>query len=214
MRAISKVLLGVTAAGILATSVAACSSSKSGGDKKPVAEIKSLTGMSTSVKLDPAFATAITGLGLTPGVLGKATIDATTGVVTFPITGGNVTVYRKGAVKPYVKGSIKHDGSGLSLKAGAKTVQLENFDVDPGNNSALFGDVSLNGTSVVKHAKLFDLDGSTLQPMTTSGSTATLTGTRVLISSDAAALLDKTFATTAVKAGLFVGVATIIVNTK
>ncbi|PZS25495.1 MAG: hypothetical protein DLM58_22380 [Pseudonocardiales bacterium] len=213
MRNISKVVLGLTAAGVLAATVAGCSSSKK-ADKKPVAEIKSLSGMSTSVKLDAGFVKAITGLGLAPGVVGGAKLDAATGTVSFPITGGNVTVYKKGEVKPYVKGSIKHDGSGLSLKAGPTTVQLENFDIDPGSHSTLYGDVSVNGKVAVKHAPLFDLDGSTLKPLTTSGNTATLTGTRVLISSAAADLLNKTFKTTAVKAGLVVGVATIVVNVK
>ncbi len=56
--------------------------------------------------------------------------------------------------------------------------------------------------------------GSTLKPLTTSGDTATLAGTRVLMSKDAAGLLNSTFKTTAVKAGLLVGIATIVVNTK
>jgi len=213
MRGISKMVLGVTAAGILAASVAGCSSSKK-ADKKPVAEIKSLSGMSTSVKLDAGFVKAITSLGLAPGVLGKATLDAGTGTVSFPITSGHVTVYKKGAVNPYVQGDVKHDGSGLSLKAGSTTVMLENFDINPGKNSTLYGDVSVNGTSAVKHAPLFVLDGSTLKPLTTSGNTATLTGTRVLVSSAAADLLNKTFKTTAVKADLLVGIATIVVNVK
>lgn len=207
MKKISKAIVAIAATGVLVSAIAACSSSK---DKKPVAEIKSLTGMSTSVKLDAGFASALQTLGLTPGVLGTATL--TDGSVHFPITGGNVTVYKKGAVKPYVQGDIKHDGSGLSLKAGSTTVSLENFEIDPGNNSTLYGDVSVNGTSAAKHANLFTLDGSTLAPLTTSGNTATLTGTRVLISSTAANLLDMTFKTQAVKAGLLVGVATIVVN--
>ncbi len=44
--------------------------------------------------------------------------------------------------------------------------------------------------------------------------TAVLTGTRVLVSPDAAAALDKVFSTTAVTPGLLVGVATITINTK
>ena len=207
MKRINKAIVAIAAAATLTVSVAACSSSK---DKKPVAEIKSLSGMSTSVKLDSGFASALQSLGLTPGVLGSATL--TDGSVHFPITGGNVTVYKKGQVKPYVQGDIKHDGSGLSLKAGSTTVSLENFDIDPGNNSTLYGDVSVNGVSAAKHANLFTLDGSTLQPLSTSGNTATLTGTRVLISSTAAGLLNQTFKTQAVKAGLLVGVATIVVN--
>ncbi len=202
-----KVAIGVAVAAAVATSLTACSSSPS---KKPVASIASLTGQSTSVKLDAGFTGALTSLGLTPGVLGTAKLDA--GSVSFPITGGHVTVYKKGAVNPYVQGDIQHNGSGLSLTAGSTIVQLQNFDIDPGG-SRLYGDVSVNGTLAAKHAYLFNLDGSTLQPLETGNGTATLTGTRVLISPDAAPLLDKTFNTTAVKAGLLVGVATIVVNT-
>jgi hypothetical protein len=210
MRKAIKVILGIAAAAAVATTVSACSSSSS-SSKKPVAQIASLSGQSTSVKLDSGFTGALTTLGLTPGVLGSATLA--NGSVTFPITGGNVTVYKKGAVDPYVQGDIQHNGSGLSLTAGSTAVQLQNFDINPGS-SKLYGDVSVNGTVAVKHAYLFNLDGSTLQPLETSGNTATLTGTRVLVSPDAAALLDKTFNTTAVKGGLLVGIATIVVNTK
>lgn len=216
MNRFMKSALLVVAATLAAVSVAACSSDSSSGsssanDKKPVADIKSLSGQSTSVKLDSGFTGALTSLGLTPGVLGTATLAD--GSVKFPITGGNVTVYQKGKVDPYVQGDIKHDGSGLSLKAGATTVQLQNFDIDPGG-SKLFGDVSVNGTSAAKHAYLFNLDGSTLAPLSTSGDTATLTGTRVLMSPDAAPLLNSTFKTDAIKAGLLIGIATIVVNTK
>ncbi len=72
----------------------------------------------------------------------------------------------------------------------------------------------MNGTSAAKHAYLFNLDGSTLAPITIANDVATLTGTRVLMSPDAATLLNSTFKTTAVKADLFVGVATILANTK
>ena len=65
-----------------------------------------------------------------------------------------------------------------------------------------------------KHAYLFNLDGSTLAPITITNGVATLTGTRVLVSDTAAALLDKTFNTTAVKGGLLVGIATILATGK
>ena len=35
-----------------------------------------------------------------------------------PITGGNVTVYPKGSISPYVVGKINHEGSGLSFTGG------------------------------------------------------------------------------------------------
>jgi hypothetical protein len=208
MNKLMKTIVVTAAVAVASVSIAACSSSgSSSSDKKPVATIASLTGESTSVKLDSGFTGALTTLGLTPGVLGTATLA--NGSVSFPITGGHVTVYKKGAVNPYVQGDLEHNGSGLSLSAGSTTVQLQNFDINPGS-SQLFGDVSVNGTIAAKHAFLFNLDGSTLAPITISGGVATLTGTRVLVSSDAAALLNKTFNTTAIKPDFLVGIATIL----
>jgi hypothetical protein len=209
MRGIKKALVAITAVG-LASTMAACSSSGSSSDKKPVATIKDLSkGISTSVALDANFVKALTSLKLAPGLTGKATMP-TAGTVTFPITGGNVTVYKKGKVTPYVQGTIKHDGSGLTLTAGATKVTLQNFVIDPGNNSKLTGEVLLNGKEAAPAGTtLFDLDGSTLKPITITNNVATLTGTRVLVSAGAAALLDKAFNTTAVKGGLLVGIATI-----
>jgi hypothetical protein len=208
MNQLIKGVVVLAAAAVATVSIAACSSSgSSSSDKKPVATIASLSGESTSVKLDAGFTGALTSLGLTPGVLGTATL--TDGSVHFPITGGHVTVYKKGSVDPYVQGDVQHDGSGLSLTAGSTVVDLQNFDINPGS-SQLFGDVSVNGTVAVKHAFLFNLDGSTLAPITITNGVATLTGTRVLVSDTAAGLLDKTFNTTAVKGGLLVGIATIL----
>lgn len=210
MRIIGKAVIAIAAAGVLATSVAACSSDKS--DAKPVANIASLSGKSTSVQLDPAFATALTSLKVMPGLIGSATLDSKTGTLTFPITGGHVKVYKKGDVNPYVQGEVDHSGSGFTLTAGGIKVGLQNFVIDPGKHSKLTGDVTANGKSVVKGAKLFDLDGTTLKPITISNGVATLTGTTVNLSSDAAALLDKTFKITALKAGMKIGVATLLVN--
>ncbi|MFF2555045.1 hypothetical protein ACFVUS_28855 [Nocardia sp. NPDC058058] len=179
---------------------------------QPVAQIDTLTGKSTAVALDKGFTDALTSLGLAPGVVGTAALD--NGSVVFPITGGHVKYYTPGTVNPYVQGDITHNGSGLSLTAGPTAVQLTNFDIDPGT-SVLYGDVSVNGTLAATHALLFNLDGSTLKPLQNGAdNTAILQGTRVLVSKDAAALLNKTFNTDAVKAGLLVGIATITLNTK
>lgn len=205
----SRALIGVLAIGAVAVSVSACSSSSK--SDKPVADITSLSGQTTAVKLDTGFTDALTSLKLTPGVVGTAKL--TDGSLVFPITGGNVTYYKPGSVNPFVQGIIHHAGSGFSLSAGGTKVELTNFDIDPGA-SKLYGDVSANGASVVKHAYLFNLDGTTLKALQTEGDTAILEGTKVEISPDAADLLDKTFKTDAVKAGLLVGIAKITVNTK
>ncbi|MEO7262575.1 MAG: hypothetical protein ABI047_15170 [Jatrophihabitantaceae bacterium] len=205
----SRALIGIAAVGAVAVTATACSSSSK--SDKPVADIKSLSGQTTAVKLDSGFTDALTALKLTPGVVGTAKL--TDGSLVFPITGGNVTYYKPGSVNPFVQGIIHHADSGFSLSAGGTKVELTNFDIDPGA-SKLYGDVSANGASVVKHAYLFNLDGTTLKGLQTEGDTAILEGTKVEISPDAADLLGKTFNTDAVKAGLLVGIAKITVNTK
>jgi hypothetical protein len=201
----------VAGTALLAAGVSACG----GGDDKssapkPVASIVDLHGDSTAIKLDAGFASALQTLKLTPSMSGDGTL--VDGSVVFPITGGNVTVFKPGAVSPYVIGQIQHVGSGLVLTGGDTAVTLSNFNVDPGV-SRVYGDVSVNGQVAATDAFLFQLDGRTLKPLQTKGADAILTGTKVEISPVAAPLLDQTFGTTAVKAGLLVGIATITVNT-
>ncbi|MEJ2864233.1 hypothetical protein [Actinomycetospora flava] len=178
----------------------------------PIATIPDLTGQSSSVRLDSGFTDALGQLQVTPGTIGDATLE--NGSVSFPITGGNVTVYRPGDANPYVQGRIEHDGSGLSLTKGDTKVELTDFVIDPGNPATLSGKVSAGGQTLAESAVLFDLDGSTLQPITTDAAagTATLTGTTVRLSSGAADALNQAFGTDAIQGGLTIGVATIVVN--
>ena len=152
------------------------SSSKSAPAPKPVASIDELTGETTAIKLDKGFADALASLKLTPGIVGDAKLEA--GSLIFPITGGNVSVFKPGSVPNYVVGQIQHEGSGLSLAAGGTKVELTNLNVDPGV-SRVYGDVSVNGKTAVTSAYLFKLDGSTLKPLKAEGSNAVLEGTQV-----------------------------------
>lgn len=209
---------GLAAAALLAFPLAACGSeddtstneSSSSSAPEPVASIDALTGESTAIALDKGFTDALASLKLTPGVTGGAKL--TDGSLIFPITGGNVSVFEPGSVPNYVVGQVQHEGSGLSLTAGGTTVELTNFNVDPGV-SRVYGDVSVNGETAVTNAFLFNLNGSTLEPLKSEGSNAILTGTQVEISDVAAPLLNDTFKTDAVKPGLLVGIATITVAT-
>ncbi|WP_028643088.1 hypothetical protein [Nocardioides sp. URHA0020] len=216
-----RTLAAFAMAALVATPLAACSSSDSDSSSsassstksapKPVASIDALQGETTAIALDKGFTDALTSLKLTPGVVGTAKLES--GSLIFPITGGNVTVFKPGEVSPYVIGQIQHEGSGLSLTAGDTKVELTNFNVDPGV-SRVYGDVSVNGKVAATNAFLFQLDGRTLEPLKTEGGNAVLTGTKVEISADAAPLLNQTFNTDAVTAGLLVGIATITVNTQ
>ena len=75
----------------------------------------------TTLQLDPTAVAALTGLGVTPAPIAPATATAT-GELAFPITN-----------KPFgalLAGTIRHSG-GISLTAGATTVKLETFFIDP-----------------------------------------------------------------------------------
>jgi hypothetical protein len=227
---ITKAAFGIAASGALIFSLAACSSnsgtatdtsstSSSSSSSEPSAAstpaaIADLSnGVDTQVAVDQSFVDAITGLGLTPGVVGTATF--TDGTFAFPITGGNVDYYGPDSdVRPYVQGEIDHDGSGLSLtSADGTVVELTDFRIDPGE-SKLYGTVTANGAVAAEDAYLFNLWGGTLKPIQMDGTNAVLEGTTVHISPDAAALLNQTFKTDAVQDEMLVGVAKITAATE
>ncbi len=207
--------LGASACGSDSDSDAAtaASSSSQPANVEPVAKIDALTGRTTAVKLDAGFVEALTSLKVAPGPVGTAEITKS-GSAVFPITGGNVTYYKPGSVSPFVQGRIDHEGSGLSLEAGGKKVELTDFVVDPGK-SVLTGRVTVDGEEAAPSAPLFFLDGRTLNPLEAKDDgTAVLQGTTVKLKAEAAELLNQTFAIDALEEGLVIGVATITVNTK
>lgn len=222
MRKFYKSTIGIAAAALLVGSLAACTTAEAEApvaedttseeevmaDPEPLASIPALDGVDTQVTLDQGFVDALGSLGLTPGVLGGATL--TEGVLAFPITGGNVDYYDpEEDYRPYVQGSVEHDGSGISLTAGDIVVELTDFRIDPGT-SQLFGTVTANGEEVGQDIYIFNLDGTTLNPLETDADgNAVLEGTTVLISPDAAGLLNDTFGTDAVTDELVVGIAKI-----
>jgi len=223
---LGKGILTAATVGALAFTLAACSSGTTdtgGTTKSPnsssstkavpdaTATIADLGGKDTQVTLDKGFLDALTSLKLTPGVLGGATLDAKTGTLAFPITGGNVKYWDPDSgYRPYVQGEIDHDGSGISLTGGGKTVELSDFVIDPGSNSKLTGTVTVDGKEVGTDVNIFRLDGTTLNPLAKDADgNAVLEGTTVYISKDAAKLLNDTFGTDAVTGDLKVGIAKI-----
>jgi len=204
--------LGATACGSDESSSDSSAAASTKKAAEPVAQIDSLTGKSTAVTLDAGFVDALTQLKLTPSPLGDASISKT-GVASFPITGGNVKYYKPGSVSPYVQGEIDHDGSGLQLEGGGKTVRLTDFVIDPGA-SVLTGKVTVDGEVAAESAPLFFLDGRTLKPLEAKDDgTAVLEGTTVKFKDESAELLNDTFGVDALEGGLVVGVAKITVNT-
>ena len=125
--------LGLAACGSNNTETVGAGSSSSKAPSSapsPVAALDSLTGKQTAVTLDPAFLKGLTSLKLTPATIGGATLDAATGKIAFPITGGNVTYFDpKSGVTPFVTGMINHDNSGLQL-TGANDFNTRGEGID------------------------------------------------------------------------------------
>jgi hypothetical protein len=203
---------------VLAFTVGACgdddgNATTSAAAPEPVAQVEQLSGETTAVALDSGFVGALQSLKVTPGPVGDAEISKQ-GVASFPITSGNVKYYKPGTVSPYVQGELDHDGSGLSLTAGGKRVELTDFVVDPGA-SLLTGTVSVDGEVAAEDAPLFFLDGRTLNPLEVNEAdgTAVLEGTTVKLKAEAADLLNQTFGIQDLQEGLVIGIAKITINT-
>lgn len=202
----------VALAGALALAGAACGSNSSKSDtpsasgsstaqtKDMVTAIPSLSGVGTSVAIDPGTAAALKSLGVALAPAGNATFDAGTSTITFPITSGYAEIHSDPSYKPgYILGSIEHADSGFTLTAGSTKVALTDFVVDPGN-SMLYGTVG--GSPKVP---LLTLDGTNVKVGSDSAGNVTLDGTVAKLTDTAANALNKAFNVTALKAGLPLG---------
>lgn len=97
-------------------------------------------GGDTSVALNTSTLSALTGLGFTIAPVAPATVSS--GVATFPITGGDTTSV------------IDHSG-GLSLTKGATTADIENFVINLSTDT-LTGDLVAGG-STTPNFTFFDI---------------------------------------------------------
>lgn len=203
-------LSAVGLAGVLVAAGAACGSSSSSSTPTTsasaasatadtVTAIPHLSGVGTTVQLNTSTMSALTSLGVKVTPTGTATLNASAGSVTFPITSGYVEIHSNKNFKPgYIVGSVEHDGSGLTFSAGAKSLAVSNFVVDPGN-SMLYATVG-----GMPDVPLLSLDGTNVK-VSMQGSNVVLDGTVAELTQTAASALDTTFGTTAVKAGLPLG---------
>jgi hypothetical protein len=175
----------------------------------PAAQIAALKGTDTAVEVDPAVLQAITGLGVkvAPTGTGKLTMEYGP-TLEFPITGGNVTVYPKGSITPYVQGKIDHEGSGISFTGAGKTLTVQNFVVDPGTSKLMAQVKEMDNAEV----PLFDLDGTDLQITMDEQGRAKLDGTKVKLTPEAAQALNTTFGVQNFMPGMQIGIAHITAN--
>jgi hypothetical protein len=104
---------------------------------------------STALVLDPSTASALTGLGVTPGLVAPATAGRG-GALLFPI--------KTPLSQALATGTIKHSG-GISLTAGGKTVDLTNFWIDLRGDD-LSADVSTSTGANLGRVTIVSLDFS------------------------------------------------------
>jgi len=150
-------------------------------------------GGSTALAVDPGALSALTSLGITPGLVDPASADKS-GAFRFPITGGVVDAKT-------LAGRIRHSG-GISLTKGSTVVELTRFDIEISGTPQLTALVG--GTRV----PILDLD---LSGITTSvkGLRVTVSGVRATLTAEAAGALNQAFGTTAFQEGLLLGIATV-----
>lgn len=201
----------VALSGALALAGAACSTSKSsstggGGTGQPsgpsdmVTALSTLSGVGTSVKLDPTTAQALQTLHVAVSTAGTATFDSATSTITFPITSGYAEIHSDQGHKPgYILGSVQHVGSGMTLTAGTTKVTLEDFVVDPGN-SVLYATIGS-----MSKVPLLSLDGAAVKVSMDPQGDVVLDGTVAKLTDTAASALNAAFKVTAFKAGLPLG---------
>jgi hypothetical protein len=166
------------------------------------AQTTQLSGVKTSVELDPGFVGALVDLGVSPAPIFPATLMGAT--ASFPIPGGVVDTTD-------LRGDIFHTG-GLSLTAGDTMVQLLNFVIDTTGPAELTGAVVVNG-SLVDRVALFDLDLSAASVVPGPFNTLEISNVGVTLTAGAAAALNEIFGVGDFFEGLPIGVATVVAQT-
>lgn len=150
-------------------------------------------GGQTDLAVDPGTLSALTSLGVTPGLAGDARANPD-GSFGFPITGGKVDAKT-------LAGSIPHSG-GITLTKGGTTVALTDFLID--TRSATLA-AKVNGSDPVQ---ILSLDLASPK-VTISGREVTVAGVAATLTKAAADALNAAFGTTAFTEGLRLGVATV-----
>lgn len=151
------------------------------------------TGGSTALALDAGTAAALRSLNVAVAPAAPATANPD-GAIVFPITEGKVNAET-------LAGSISHSG-GLTLSSGSTSVTVGDFVIETAPSPKLTA--ALGGSRV--DLLTLDLDGLRQE---VDGREVTLGGVVASLTQGAADALNAAFGTTAFRAGLVIGTATV-----
>ncbi len=165
----------------------------------PEAEFLTLTGVSTSVDLDPGTAQVLADNNVTVEPVTPATASTDGGVTTvsFPISEGYVAVYPQ-SEPAYIRGTFSHTG-GLKFTAGGKSLELTEFIVNPGTSTLT---ATVNGESA---AQVIDLDGTNVQVSQGENGETKLDGTIAELSQTGADAMNEFFGVSIFEQGIPLG---------
>ncbi len=166
----------------------------------PKSQFLNLSGVDTTVTLDPGTLKVLTDNKVTPSPIAPATVTpaGSDTNATFPITQGFVSVFPTSDPN-FIRGAFSHSG-GLKLTAGGTSVDLTDFVVNPGDSTLT---ATVNGGSA---APILDLDGSALKVSTDASGNTKLDGTIAKLSQVGADALNKAFKVSIFKQGIVLGV--------
>ncbi len=166
----------------------------------PTSQFLNLSGVDTTVTLDPGTLKVLTDNKVTPTPIAPATVapSGSDTNATFPITQGFVSVFPTSDPN-FIRGAFSHSG-GLKFTAGGTSVDLTDFVVNPGDSTLT---ATVNGGGA---AQILDLDGSALKVSTDSSGNTKLDGTIAKLSQVGADALNKAFKVSIFKQGIVLGV--------
>lgn len=160
------------------------------------AAVVNVAGGTTSLKLDPATATALTGLGVSVNKVGAAR----------PIAGGLAFGITGGVVDPATAAGIINHRGGLQLRKGRTAVNLTDFRVNTRTGSMT---ARVNGGRAFLPVLTPDVSAATI---TRPGISTRVANVKVKLSAAGAAALRGAFGSPAFTTGLTIGTATVAIN--
>jgi hypothetical protein len=176
-----------------------------------------IDGGDTKIVFDPQFYSTLDKLGIEINTAGAATLGDDDDSFRLPITGGDIDAAQFASLS----GELEHYGSGMSFSRGGVTVELDDLVLNTETHQ-ISGDTMVRGMDTPnapydEEPVLFTMDdnyaiGATNDEQVESGNLI-LDDVRIILTDEAARLMNLAFGTDEMSDHTLVGTATIRVDT-